>query len=116
MNQLLLLKAPSAAVKPVLQADFDVFTREAVELFTKKRQGHLIHRMYMTDAALGYWSEFMKHQGYYVPLREIISVSCRNLKPCANISLDGKNLTTKSTASGSMDNQNRLGWHHLVRI
>lgn len=72
MNQHLLINAPHATIKPALhQADCDVFTQETIDLFTKKRQGHLIHRMYMTDAALGYWSEFMKHDGYYVTRSEL---------------------------------------------
>jgi uncharacterized SAM-dependent methyltransferase len=72
MNQHLLLKAPAASIRTATEAtDVEIFSREAIDLFTKKRQGHLIHRMYMNDAALGYWSEFMKHDGYYVTRSEL---------------------------------------------
>lgn len=48
-----------------------VFMQEALDLFMRKRQGHFIHRMYMTPAALAYWGEFMKHPDYYVTRSEV---------------------------------------------
>jgi len=72
MNQHLLLNAPSAARAPGMDAaDRAVFLQETIDLFTRKRQGHLIHRMYVSPQALSFWSEFMKHEGYYVTRSEL---------------------------------------------
>lgn len=48
-----------------------LFLQETIDLFTRKRQGHFIHRMYITPAALECWAQFMKHEGYYVTRSEI---------------------------------------------
>ncbi|NTG02967.1 L-histidine N(alpha)-methyltransferase [Rhizobium rhizogenes] len=55
--------------------DLDAFLQESIALFSKTRQGHLIHRMYMSEAALTYWSEFMQHDGYYVTRSEVALIS-----------------------------------------
>lgn len=55
--------------------DRTAFMQESIDLFKHRRQGHLIHRMYMSQAALAYWSEFMKHRGYYVTRSEINLIS-----------------------------------------
>lgn len=71
----LLLKSRSADHVTVLsERDKAVFLEEAIDLFTHKRQGHLIHRMYMNSDALAYWSRFMKHDGYYVTRSESILI------------------------------------------
>jgi len=50
--------------------DRKVFQQESIDLFKHRRQGHFIHRMYMTEEALSHWSEFMKHPGYYITRNE----------------------------------------------
>lgn len=60
---------------PLICKDQDVFLQESIDLFSKKRQGHLIHRMYMTHDALLYWSEFMQHDGYYVTRSEVMLIN-----------------------------------------
>lgn len=47
-----------------------LFLQESIDLFSGKRQGHFIHRMYMTPASLAYWGEFMKDDGYYITRSE----------------------------------------------
>lgn len=78
--------------KPVLSApvlseqDRAVFLKEAIDLFKRNRQGHFIHRMYMSHASLQYWAEFMKHRGYYVTRseRNLISGFARVIGNLAN--------------------------------
>jgi uncharacterized SAM-dependent methyltransferase len=57
------------------EEDKNIFLQETIALFSRTRQGHLIHRMYMTDAALAFWSEFMLHDGYYVTRSEVALIS-----------------------------------------
>ncbi len=64
-------RSQSTAPVPALSAEERaVFMQEAIDLFARNRQGHFIHRMYMTPASLAYWGEFMKHDGYYVTRSE----------------------------------------------
>ncbi len=71
-----IINSAQAKELPLLNdAEKAVFLQEAIDLFKHRRQGHLIHRMYMTDSALAYWSEFMKHRPYYVTRSEVNLIS-----------------------------------------
>jgi hypothetical protein len=52
---LALLHSPHAGQPPLLNdVDRAIFLQESIDLFTRKKQGHLIHRCYLTPEALEY--------------------------------------------------------------
>lgn len=70
------LKKEDPVKAPLLSGEEKaVFLQETLDLFKHRRQGHLIHRMYLTKDALYYWSEFMKHRDYYVTRSEVNLIS-----------------------------------------
>lgn len=72
----MLLKEKTYPYTSILsEEDKILFAQEAIDLFKHRRQGHLIHRMYLSADALRYWGEFMKHRPYYVTRSEIHLIS-----------------------------------------
>lgn len=56
--------------KPVM-ADRDVFAKETLDLFAHRRQGHMIHRCYMTAKALEYGGKFQSTPENYLRRSEL---------------------------------------------
>lgn len=72
MNEMLLLKTPHAYETPVLSLEEKhVFLQETLDLFSRRRQGHMIHRCYMTPAALYYGGKFTSTPENYMKGGEI---------------------------------------------
>ena len=66
MNQII-LKSPQAIEKPLLsEADRIIFLQETIDLFTRRRQGHLIHRCYLTPEALHFGGKFSSAPASYM--------------------------------------------------
>jgi hypothetical protein len=63
---LALLHTPQAGHPPLLDdADRAVFLQETIDLFTRKKQGHLIHRCYLTPEALHWGGAFSSRKESY---------------------------------------------------
>ena len=67
-----LKKAQSGYLLPL--EDRRKFAQEAIDLFTNKRQGHLIHRCYLTDDALYYGGKFSSAPKSYMKPGEICAI------------------------------------------
>ena len=52
----------------------DIFLQEAIDLFSGKRQGHLIHRCYMSSAALFFGGQFSSTPHNYMKPGEISAI------------------------------------------
>ncbi len=64
-------KKPFEQTYLLSEADRWVFLQEAIDLFTHKRQGHLIHRCYLTQDALRYGGLFSSRKESYMKAGEI---------------------------------------------
>lgn len=63
---LALLHKPQAGQRRLLNdADRAVFLQETIDLFTRKKQGHLIHRCYLTPEALNWGGAFSSRKESY---------------------------------------------------
>ncbi len=64
--------APRASETPLLSDDEKVvFLQEAIDLFTQRKQGHLIHRCYLTPEALQYAGRWTSRKESYAKAGEI---------------------------------------------
>ncbi len=81
MNQVL-LHTPYAGHPPLLDdADRAIFLQESIDLFTRKKQGHLIHRCYLTPEALQYAGIWTARKESYAKAGELCVI------PTAGISI-----------------------------
>lgn len=72
MSQLVLLKSPHASQKPLLSLEErQIFLRESIDLFSGNRQGHLIHRCYLTPEALFFGGKFSSISANYMKPAEL---------------------------------------------
>ena len=73
MNQLL-RKHEILTRKIFIDADRAVFKQEIIDLFDRKRQGHLIHRCYLTQDALRYGGKFSTTPANYSAREELSAI------------------------------------------
>ncbi len=68
-----MLSSLKQSAQPRLLNDFDraVFLQETIDLFTRKRQGHLIHRCYLTPEALEYAGVWTARKESYAKAGEL---------------------------------------------